>query len=346
MPQEPTPDPRLQALTNWAAAQLQNPSLNLSPLGGDAGFRRYFQLSSHAQYLAVDAPTATEDTPQFLRIAQLLQEHQVRVPAITSANSDEGFLLVENLGNDLVFNKINQANADVIYQQAMELIIRMQGISKQPAYLPTYDAAFLLREMQLLTEWFIEKLLHYRLNDTEKQILEHCFQLLSNSAAEQPQGFVHRDFHSRNLMLTSDKQLATIDFQGALWGPFTYDLASLLRDCYLRWPQEKINEWALDFHQKIILTHNSISATQFIKWFDWMGLQRHIKVLGIFARLNLRDNKPHYLQDLPLVIRYTLEVSNRYPELQAFAKWFEQNLLPIAKQQDWYQDYETAGEKE
>lgn len=345
MPQDQTPDFRLQALTKWTTAQLQNPAIGLSALGGDAGFRRYFHISIHSQYLAVDAPPATEDTPQFLRIAKLLQDHRVKVPIIKTADADHGFLLVENLGNDLVFNKINWENVDAIYKQAMDLIIRMQGISKQPEYLPAYDQAFLLREMSLLTEWFIEKLLHYTLDDTEKKLLDDYFQYLSASAIEQPQGFVHRDFHSRNLMITPEDNLATIDFQGALWGPFTYDLVSLLRDCYLRWPQEQVQQWALDFYEKIKSTHSSISATQFIKWFDLMGLQRHIKVLGIFARLHLRDNKPHYLQDLPLVIRYTLEVSSRYPELQSFANWFEQKLLPIAQQQHWYLDYKTAGEK-
>jgi N-acetylmuramate 1-kinase len=345
MSQTPNSDIRLQALNNWAAQQLNLPGIQLAPLGGDAGFRRYFRVATLPDYLAVDAPPTTEDTPQFLRVANLLQQHNVRVPNIRDANSETGFLLVENLGNDLVFNKINKDNADLIYQQAMAMIIRMQNINERPECLAVYDQAFLLREMNLLIEWFIEKLLQYSLNETEKKIVNQCFQDLAASAAEQPQGFVHRDFHSRNLMITAEETLATIDFQGALWGPITYDLASLLRDCYLRWPQETVKNWALDFYQQIKSTYPSISTEEFLKWFDWMGLQRHIKVLGIFARLNLRDNKPQYLQDLPLVIRYTLEVCNQYSELQEFAHWFEQNLLPLAKQQHWYQDYQTAGEQ-
>ncbi len=339
------PDTRLQTLNHWVTKQLFSPGIQLFPLGGDAGFRRYFRVSSHPQLLAVDAPVTTEDTPQFLRVADLLQQHQIRVPQIEASDIEQGFLLVENLGNQLVFQTIDQQNADAIYSQAIELIMAMQNINKKPQWLAAYDQEFLLREMNLLTEWFIEKLLCYSLNETEKQLINQCFQDLSASAAEQPQGFVHRDFHSRNLMITSNNTLATIDFQGALWGPFTYDLASLLRDCYLRWPQQKVRDWALNFYQQIHPIHPSVSNAQFLKWFDWMGLQRHIKVLGIFARLSLRDNKPQYLQDLPLVIRYTLEVCNRYAGLHAFADWFEQNLLPLAKQQNWYRDYKTAGEK-
>jgi aminoglycoside/choline kinase family phosphotransferase len=345
MSQTHNSDTRLQALNDWAAQQLNLPDIQLTPLGGDAGFRRYFRVSTHPDYLAVDAPPTTEDTAQFLRVANLLQQHNVQVPQIRAADSETGFLLVENLGNDLVFNKINNDNADSIYQQAIDMIIRMQSINDKPECLAVYDQAFLLREMNLLIEWFIEKLLQYSLNETEKKLINKCFQDLLASTVKQPQGFVHRDFHSRNLMITAEKTLATIDFQGALWGPITYDLASLLRDCYLRWPQEKVKNWALDFYQHIKSTCPSTSAAEFLKWFDWMGLQRHIKVLGIFARLNLRDNKPQYLQDLPLVIRYTLEVCNQYSELQQFAHWFEQNLLPLAKQQHWYRDYQTAGEE-
>jgi aminoglycoside/choline kinase family phosphotransferase len=220
----------------------------------------------------------------------------------------------------------------------------MQDIQQKPDWLPAYDVDFLLREMNLFSEWFVEKLLGYTLSNSETQLLSNTFTNITTSAANQPQVFVHRDFHSRNLLMT-ENHLATIDFQGALWGPMTYDLVSLLRDCYLRWPQEKVRQWTLDFYQK----KQSASATtfsrdEFLKWFDWMGLQRHIKVLGIFARLHLRDNKHHYLHDLPLVIRYTLEVSSVYPELKAFADWFTKRLLPLVEKQHWYTDYKTAGE--
>lgn len=337
-------DTRLSDLSHWVSAELTSPAIKLTPLGGDAGFRRYFRFASASQYLAVDAPPATEDTIQFLRVAELLTQFQVSTPSIRAADATLGFLLVEDLGDALMHQKIDTQNADELYQQANNLILRMQQIQPRPDWLPLYDIDFLLREMYLFVEWFIEKLLGYSLTPLEENLLINTFTDLTKSAIRQPQTFVHRDFHSRNLLITPSG-LATIDFQGALWGPMTYDLVSLLRDCYLRWPQEKVHQWALDFYQKQQATSTTrFSSDEFLKWFDWMGLQRHIKVLGIFARLHLRDNKHHYLRDLPLVIRYTLEVSSNYPELKAFADWFKNKILPVAEKQDWYIDYKTAGE--
>lgn len=337
-------DTRLRDLSDWVSAELTLPPLKLTPLGGDAGFRRYFRFASPSQYLAVDAPPATEDTIQFLRVAELLNQHQVSTPCIRAADATQGFLLVEDLGDDLMHQMINTQNADSLYGDANNLIICMQHIPQKPDWLPVYDVDFLLREMNLFSEWFVEKLLHHNLTSSEENLLLSNFTDLAHSAIRQPQTFVHRDFHSRNLLITPNG-LNTIDFQGALWGPMTYDLVSLLRDCYLRWPQEKVQQWALDFYQKQQSTSaTTFSSEEFLQWFDWMGLQRHIKVLGIFARLHLRDNKHHYLRDLPLVIRYVLEVSANYPELTAFADWFTRTLLPLAEKQDWYCNYKTAGE--
>lgn len=341
----PQTDIRTHALGKWVEQTLNLQAIELQPLGGDAGFRRYFRFSTPSEYLAVDAPLSTEDTPQFLRVAELLTQFRVPTPKIIANDKTQGFLLVEDLGDDLMHRKIHSQNADELYREANNLILRMQTIQPKPDWIPAYDAEFLLKEMQLFVEWFVEKLLNHTLTLQEKTLLTNLFTHLTNAAINQPQGFVHRDFHSRNLLITN-AQLVTIDFQGALWGPMTYDLVSLLRDCYLGWPKEKVIEWAMDFYQKQqAISTIKISSKEFIKWFDWMGLQRHIKVLGIFARLHLRDNKSHYLRDLPLVIRYTLEVSRQYPELAAFAEWFNKKLIPIAKEQSWYLDYHLAGEK-
>jgi len=336
-------DTRLTELTQWANQKIGS-ERPLVSLGGDAGFRRYFRFAPPLDLLGVDAPPTTEDTAQFLRVAELLQQHKVKVPKINAADVQQGFLLVEDLGDDLVYRQINNQNADLIYQQAMDLISGMQTIASRPDWLPVYDQTFLMQEMHLMSEWFIEKLLRYTLSTTEKKLINTSLQKLSISAAEQPQGFVHRDFHSRNLLITRDS-LATIDFQGALWGPITYDLASLLRDCYLHWPQEKIIRWAMQYHKKIEPHYPNLSSIEFLKCFDWMGLQRHIKVLGIFARLHLRDNKQHYLQDLPLVIRYTLEICDQYAELQLLSEWFREKLIPLAAKKSWYSDYQTAGDR-
>jgi N-acetylmuramate 1-kinase len=340
-------DIRIQALHTWAEQSLDLQNIELRPLGGDAGFRRYFRFTQEAMqshWLAVDAPPATEDSKRFVDLAALLSQSGVKVPAIKAVNIEQGFLLVEDLGDQLVYNIINPTNADAIYLQANRLIAQLQTISP-PNWLEEYDKTFLTREMKLFSDWFIEKLLCYSVNEKEKIQLEKVFSFLADSAIEQPQVLVHRDFHSRNLLVCDDQSLACIDFQGALKGPLTYDAVSLLRDCYLRWPAANVHDWSLDFYQQIQSRYPAISPDTFCRWFDWMGLQRHIKVLGIFARLHLRDNKSHYLRDLPLVIRYTLDVCRQYPELASFADWFDEKLIPLAKQQSWYSDYHFAGDQ-
>lgn len=338
----PQTDSRIQALGHWVKQTLHLQDIALHPLGEDAGFRRYFRFSQ-SPWLAVDAPPATEDSKRFVDLAKLLSTSDIKVPHIKAADIEQGFLLVEDLGDQLVYNIINPTNADAIYTQANRLIAQLQTISP-PNWLEEYDKAFLTREMQLFSDWFIEKLLCYSLNDQERMQLEKMFSRLADSAVEQPQVLVHRDFHSRNLLICNDQSLACIDFQGALKGPLTYDAVSLLRDCYLRWPANKVQDWSLNFYQQIHSRHPTMTSDIFRRWFDWMGLQRHIKVLGIFARLHLRDNKSHYLQDLPLVIRYTLEVCRQYPELVSFADWFDKKLIPLASDQSWYRSYQHAGE--
>lgn len=342
-------DPRKSALANWIT--LNTPDnwhpIELQSLGSDAGFRRYFRFQQPSKWLAVDAPPTTEDSYQFFAIAQLLRKQNVHSPEILVADLAQGFLLVEDMGDRLLLREATNDNADQLYRLAIDTLLRLHQCPDNPQLLPRYDRALLRRELEIFSEWFVGNLLDYRLSEIEQQSLTRLFTTLENNALDQPQGFVHRDYHSRNLLVRDNGQLGVIDFQGALWGGTTYDLVSLLRDCYLRWPAEKISQWALYYRQQAIKQQQipSVNETEFLRWFDWLGLQRHIKVLGIFARLNLRDHKPGYLQDLPLVIRYTLEVASQYPELQEFAVWFRQKLLPLAQQQSWYSDYRTAGDR-
>jgi aminoglycoside/choline kinase family phosphotransferase len=340
---------RKLALTNWVSQQIpveQHP-IELFSLGSDAGFRRYFRYQTPSQWLAVDAPPTTEDTNQFLAIARLIEQQGIRSPRIAAADASQGFLLVEDMGDRLFFHEAGAENADALYQQAISTLLQLQRSEDDTALIPRYDRALLRRELEIFSEWFAGKLLGHSLDSAEQNLLDDLFIQLEDNALVQPQTFVHRDYHSRNLLLLNDGSLGVIDFQGALWGGATYDLVSLLRDCYLRWPAEKVRSWALDYRQQAINVSiiPAISEAEFLRWFDWLGLQRHIKVLGIFARLNLRDGKAGYLNDLPLVIRYTLEVAEQYPELRAFADWFKQTLLPLAQQQTWYQDYQTAGDQ-
>lgn len=344
----PAFDTRKLALTNWVKEKisLEQP-VELVSLGSDAGFRRYFRYQSPSRWLAVDAPPATEDTHQFLAIARIIEQQGVRSPRIAAADADQGFLLVEDMGDRLFARVANTDNADKLYQQAIATLLQLQRSPDDPALIPRYDRALLQRELEIFSEWFVTNLLGYQLDASEKQLLEKLFDQLVDNAVAQPQTFVHRDYHSRNLLLLDDDTLGVIDFQGALWGAVTYDVVSLLRDCYLRWPAQQVKGWALDYRQQAIATRiiPAVSEAEFLRWFDWLGLQRHIKVLGIFARLHLRDSKPGYLKDLPLVIRYTLEVAERYVELRPFAEWFKRTLLPPAQQQHWYQDYQTVGDQ-
>ena len=344
---QPATDTRKLALTNWVTQHtpIEKHPIELYSLGGDAGFRRYFRFHTPSQWLAVDAPPETENTTQFLTIAHLIEQQGVRSPRIAAADADQGFLLVEDMGDRLFFHEVAAGNADNLYQQAIGTLLKLQKSPDNAALIPRYDRALLRRELDIFSEWFAGKLLGYSLSTAELHLLNELFIRLEDNALAQPQTFVHRDYHSRNLLVLDDGSLGVIDFQGALWGGVAYDLVSLLRDCYLRWPAEKVKSWALAYHQQAISAGiiPAISETEFLRWFDWLGLQRHIKVLGIFARLNLRDGKTGYLNDLPLVIRYTLEVAEQYPELQPFADWFKQTLLPLAQQHPWYRDYQLAG---
>ncbi|MFC3117135.1 aminoglycoside phosphotransferase family protein [Cellvibrio fontiphilus] len=342
-------DSRTLALAHWVSQQISSLAATprLRSLGSDAGFRRYFRFDGGQNLLAVDAPPATEDSAQFIAIADFIARQGVRSPRIIAADAKQGFLLVEDFGDQLLFNIVNPDNANNLYQQAMQNLLQLQRSVDNPALIPRYDRSLLRRELELFSDWFARQLLAYPLAPNELALLDHTFTLLENLALSQPQVFVHRDYHARNLILCRDGDLGVIDFQGALWGGITYDLVSLLRDCYLRWPAAQVKDWALSYHQQAIATGlipADTSPSLFMQWFDWLGLQRHIKVLGIFARLNLRDNKRGYLKDLPLVIRYTLEVADAYPELQDFAAWFRARLLPLATSQPWYSDYATAGE--
>lgn len=351
---------RKQALTHWVREALQALAvgnggvdlhrLELRSLGSDAGFRRYYRMvpALHTQpsLLAVDAPPATEDSELFVSLAHFLRNQGVNTPTIVATDIGQGFLLVEDFGDRLLWHELTAESACALYGEALMVLLRLQQCDEIPDVLPRYDQAMLRRELEIFSEWFVEKLLGYSLAAQERAMLDRVFSLLENSALEQPQLLVHRDYHSRNLLVCDSGQLGVIDFQGAVRGPFAYDLVSLLRDCYIRWPAEDVKRWALGYGNMAmeIGILPQVNEETYLRWFDWVGLQRHIKVLGIFARLHLRDSKSHYLADLPLVLRYTLEVITQYPQLADFSRWFEQQLLPLIQQQAWYTDYRIAGE--
>ena len=315
---------------------------SLKIVAGDASNRRYFRLQlGSARYIVAEAPPATEKNEAFVAVRDILERAGVRVPNIHAVDYERGYLLLEDLGSCSLLPALNDATAEGHYRQAFTLLEKMAAIDTASLALGAYDEALLSEELSRFSAWFVEKLLGYSPDDGERQLIGRFNAALINSALEQPTVLVHRDFHSRNLMLQPSAELAVIDFQDAVIGPVTYDLVSLLRDCYIRWPIERVQQWALAYHKAIGAKGGlvDIDEEHFLRWFDWMGLQRHIKVLGTFARLHLRDNKPGYLDDLPLVIAYVEEVLQKYSEQEPvfgeFYQWFQHRLSPLITAQPW-----------
>lgn len=291
--------------------------------------------------MLVDAPPETEKNGEFLAVRALLAGQGVRVPQLLAADLERGYLLLEDLGDRLLLPELDDQSVDVFYGRAFDLLLQMAAADTRNTGLDAYDRILLEEELGRFPEWFVEGLLGHALTGGEQSMLQEAGEVLLQSALEQPRVLVHRDFHSRNLMLVDGDELAVIDFQDAVVGPVTYDLVSLLRDCYIRWPPARVQQWALNYHG-MLLSRNvveDIDETRFMRWFDWMGLQRHIKVLGTFARLYLRDGKPAYLDDLPLVVRYVREILGEYageePVLAELEGWFSTHLSPRMDTQDW-----------
>lgn len=318
----------------------------LDAITGDAGFRQYFRVNSEPSLIAVYAPPDREDIPAFVAKDLAMAAAGVRVPVIHAVDFRRGFLLQEDLGDQLLLPLLNSASMAGLYRAGEAMLATIQAVSPDPLVFPPYDRKLLIREMSLFPQWFVEGLLEQKLHAGDRQVLDDTFELLVQSALEQPAVVVHRDYHSRNLLLQASGEVGVVDFQDAVIGPVTYDLVSLLKDCYIRWPARVVRERALNYLRDHMRdpVDGAVDEGRLIKWFDLIGLQRHIKVLGIFSRLWLRDGKSRYLDDLPLVLRYTLEVVREYPELEPFNHWFSQRLIPLLPGQSWYREWSTAGE--
>ncbi len=309
----PTPDSRIESIQQWLQQCWPRPLTNLRPASADASFRRYFRVDDAGgghSLIVMDAPPEHEDCRPFVRITELIRGVGVNAPEILAQDTEQGFLLLEDLGSRTFLDHLRD-NADALYSDAMDALIRMQGIHSD---LPAYDASLLTQEMALLEQWYLNVHLGVTLDDEQKQVLENAMQLLVDNALEQPQVFVHRDYHSRNLMVTDANNPGVIDYQDAVVGAITYDLVSLFKDCYIEWPRERVEHWLAQYLDKC---GQRFEQQQFIRWFDLMGVQRHLKVLGIFARLNHRDGKSQYLNDLPLTLKYVLNTCEHYAELHA-----------------------------
>jgi aminoglycoside/choline kinase family phosphotransferase len=319
-------------LETWLKQHFSNESITLRALTGDAGFRVYYRFNVNGQsFIAVDAPPRNSNNDAFVKIQGALSTQGILVPQIIALDKQAGFFCLSDLGDILFADTVNLDNMVERYIKAIDLLPLISNLDfdkKEP--LPVYDRAFIELELGIFQEWLLSKHLGIKLSETELEKLSRCFELLINNALSQPQVTMHRDYHSRNIMVLSDNQLGIIDFQDAVQGPITYDAVSLLRDCYIRWPQKDVDALFAYFCQKMTDQYSltSVDESQWRLWFDLMGLQRHIKAAGIFARLLHRDNKANYLKDIPLTLEYIIDVSRSYPELMFLHKLVKDLVLP------------------
>ncbi|MGB5064324.1 MAG: phosphotransferase [Candidatus Competibacter sp.] len=310
---------REHLLLEWLNTVLPAAPDRMAPASSDASFRRYFRVWYDGQTrIVMDAPPDKEDCRPFVAIGQAMRGLGLNVPEVLAGDLDQGLLLLTDLGNRQYLAELNERSVSGLYDDALAALACLQtGGDPDAPLLPLYDSALLHREMDLFRDWFLERLLGLELCMDERQTLDQTFALLADNALEQPRVWVHRDYHSRNLMVTDPLNPGVLDFQDAVVGAVTYDLVSLLRDCYIAWPREQVERWVLDYRARLrALGMNGLDDTgQFLRWFDLMGVQRHLKAIGIFARLNLRDGKTGYLRDIPRTLSYVLEVASRYTEL-------------------------------
>jgi N-acetylmuramate 1-kinase len=316
-----TPPDRAAVRLAWARQTLDDETLTLTSASADASFRSYWRTQHDGRsWIVMDSPPAQEDPRPWLEIGARLSAAGLHVPAVQACDLEEGFLLIEDLGSQLYLPALNDGTVDALYGDALDALLRMQR-DADTGGMPPYDHAFLQRELEIMPEWFLRRHLGYTPECEEWDVLESAFTVLLHNALEQPRCFVHRDYHSRNLLITAQDNPGIIDFQGALLGPITYDLASLLRDCYIVWDRARVEAWVESYRQRLQaaqLIAANVGSRRFLRWFDLIGLQRHIKVLGIFCRLGYRDGKPGYLDDLPRVYDYVIDVAGSYPELADF----------------------------
>ncbi len=303
------------------------------PASADASFRRYFRLQSASRsFIVMDAPPQQEDSTAFLQVAACLEAMQLNAPRIIEADIEQGFLLLSDLGTVQYLDALSKmpSLADELYDDAMQALVVMQqhGTAYQST-LPTYDDALLRFELSLFHDWLCETHLGIKFSDADEEQWQRVCDLLVANALDQPQVFVHRDYHSRNLMRTEHDNPGILDFQDAVEGPYTYDLASLLKDCYVRWPAQQVRDWALSFYARLDdAARQHSDANTFMHHFELMGVQRHLKAGGIFARLNHRDGKPGYMADIPRTLRYIVELGPHHGELEFLIRLIKTHCLP------------------
>jgi aminoglycoside/choline kinase family phosphotransferase len=326
---------RKEVLQDWLHQVLPGERFDLTAASADASFRRYFRVHlAERTLIAMDAPPPQEDCRPFVHAATVLMQAGLNVPRVMEQDLERGFLLLSDLGDETYLSALNEDTADALYRDAMSALVRMQGASR-PGTFPPYDEALLMREMQLFSDWYVVRHLGVTLTDTEMQSLQQTFELICRNVLVQTQVYVHRDYHSRNLMVCRNGEggnPGVLDFQDAVHGPITYDLVSLLKDAYIAWDEERVIDWCVRYWQAARAAGLAVPSdfADFYRDFEWMGAQRHIKVLGIFARLCHRDGKDGYLKDMPLVMDYLRRACARYNGLHPLLRLLDrlENIQP------------------
>ena len=312
-------------ITEWLNNILKNQEYTIKPASSDASFRRYFRIvSSNQSYILMDAPPEKENSKPFVEIANVLFNAGLNVPKIHKADLKKGFLLLSDLGNKTYLDELNQQNASLLYRDAYLALIKIQKNADTQSLKP-YNDSLLMKELSLFPDWYLKLHKSYQMNDSEKNILGLTFDLLIKNINSHTQVFVHRDFHSRNLIFCNGdlgENPGILDFQDAVKGSIVYDLVSLFKDAYIVWKEEEIMDWLIRYWEKAKQNKLKVQDdfAEFYRDFEWMGVQRHLKVLGIFARLNYRDHKANYLSDLPAVENYLRRACERYKDLHPLLK--------------------------
>ncbi len=325
---------RLQQLNHWLSETINTKDYQLEPASGDASFRRYFRLKHNNEtFIVMDAPPEQENCIPFIDIAERLLAVNINVPRIIEKDLQQGFLLLSDLGDKQYLDALTEESVEGpgvndLYQAAMQELVLMQQ-QTDTKNIPAYDDSLLLQEMELFRHWLLQEHIGLDLTVETQAMLDEVFKLLASEALSQPRVFVHRDYHSRNLMINGmgGANPGVLDFQDAVEGPFTYDLVSLLKDCYVKWPARQVREWANNFFAEITKEYPDIDAAQFMRWFDLMGVQRHLKASGIFARLYHRDGKTGYLADIPRTLSYIVDLHDQYPELQGLIELIQNQVM-------------------
>ncbi|HEX9773231.1 MAG TPA: phosphotransferase [Steroidobacteraceae bacterium] len=326
-------DPRLRQLRTWLHDELRFGDFDLAPASADASFRRYFRVTRPGgSHVVMDAPPGKEDPAPYLRIAGMLAEIGVHAPRVLETNLAEGFLLLTDLGSTTYLMALeDRACAGALYGDAIEALVEIQVRGTRHAQsLPPYDEKLLRFEMSLFPDWLLGRHLGLALDAGERAMLARAMDVLCECALSQPRVFVHRDYHSRNLMVCPDANPGILDFQDAVHGPSTYDLVSLLRDCYIDWPAGRVNTWVRDYRRRAADAGLDVGAdeAQFARWFDMVCVQRHLKTSGIFCRLWHRDGKPGYLDDIPRTLEYVRDAASRHAELGGLLALIDERVLP------------------